>query len=666
MSIQRNHAPLDTAWSRFESEDLKRTPSRYVELLRELERRALFFHLDPYMVSLAAELATFSPHLSDEEQAALTLLTLSTLVDLSRGSTRTPADGPKAYQHLRQIYTHLYPDAAPALLTITRRFLDQGGALEVLGQDEEDYTPLLYIDGYLYHQKIYAIEKQLAQLLAIKLARKQSVSISKIQSIQDDLRAHPARLAQGQIIHLSQEQEQALYCAMSSQLAFISGGPGTGKTSIVVALLRALLRLGIAQNTIALAAPTGKAAWRMGESIRKGLAYIEQPSVLDQALKTNAPIPQTLHRLLGYHPITQRFKHHHNFPLDCKVVIVDESSMIDIFLMERLLAALPPDAQLILLGDADQLPSVSAGAVFRDLLSLSADTRATLTQSYRMRSDNPNGLAILSVAQEVKAGQSLWHNKHGLQSTWIKKREDISSLQGAGVELLTLSVAEQWKFLDHWAHKYIMGNDRVNELRRQTWTLEQGKIIAEEVGLLTPLFEHLSQSRVLCLTQNLDTGVAKINARFHGRYARKMQQDFPFLVGEPVMMLHNDYDRMLFNGDQGIILWIVNQNQRKPMVVFPELGGGFKAYEMEALTGRIEHCYAMTVHKSQGSEFDRIALVLPIQRIPLLSKELLYTAITRSRHSVTLLGDPDLLTIEALNHTPRSSGLIQRIQDLID
>ena len=291
--------------------------------------------------------------------------------------------------------------------------------------------------------------------------------------------------------------------------------------------------------------------------------------------------------------------------------------------------------------------------------------RSKLIDTKFINGNVTNGLAILSVAQEVKAGQSLWHSKHGLQSTWIKKYDEISELQGAGVELLTLPVSEQWKFLDHWAHRYILGNDRIDRLRRHTWTLEQGKIIAAEIELLNPLFEHLSQSRVLCLTQNLDTGVAKINARFHGRYARKMQQDFPFLVGEPVMMLHNDYDRMLFNGDQGIILWVFNQNQRKPMVVFPELGGGFKAYEMEALTGRIEHCYAMTVHKSQGSEFDRIALLLPTQRIPLLSKELLYTAITRSRHSVTLVGDPDLLTIEALNHTPRSSGLIQRIQDLI-
>ena len=413
-----------------------------------------------------------------------------------------------------------------------------------------------------------------------------------------------------------------------------------------------------------LAAPTGKAAWRMGESIRKGLAYIQEPSVEDEVLKERPPTPQTLHRLLGYHPITGRFRYHKNSPLEAKVMIVDESSMIDIFLMERLLGALHPDAQLILLGDADQLPSVSAGAVFRDLLDAAPQIRATLTQSYRMRKDNPAGLAILSVAAEVCSGKTLWDEREEvLSSQWIQPRAEISELEHHGVELLSIPAHDQWHFLDYWAARYLYGDQEIRRLRAWTWTLQEGRLVEGEIEQLNPLFENLTRARVLCLTQNLDTGVGKINARFHGRYARRTQQDFPFIVGEPVMMLHNDYDRMLFNGDQGLILWVHSAGKRQPMVVFPELGGGFKAYEMEALAGRIVHCYAMTVHKSQGSEFDEVALFLPHQRIPLLSKELIYTAITRSRYSVIFVGDGSLLSPQSLEHTPRSSGLVERINN---
>ena len=616
------------------------------------------------MVSLAAELATFSPHLSDEEQAALTLLTLCTLVDLSRGSTRTPTDGHRAYRHLRKIYRSLMPDDFAPLLEITRRFLDQSSAPEVIGRSSEDYQPLLYIDGFLYHQRIYAVEGRLAALLAEKISIDDRFSAKQTDPIIEDLRSRPARLPSGLEVKLSQEQEEALRRALQSELTLISGGPGTGKTSIVVALLRGLIRLGIPDHEIALAAPTGKAAWRMGESIRQGLNYLQNPTADDDLLRAHSPTPQTLHRLLGYHPLTGRFRRHVNAPLEAKVIIVDESSMIDLFLMERLLGALAPHAQLILLGDADQLPSVSAGAVFRDLLVSSPESRSTLTQSYRMRRDNPSGLAILSVAAEIRSGSPIWSEQQGLISPWIRLREELASLEYKGVELLTLPTHEQWRFLDHWAERYIYGGLDIERLRTRTWPLHDGRLPAEACEDLMPLFDHLACARVLCLTQNLETGVAKINARFHGRYARKMQQDFPFIVGEPVMMLHNDYDRMLFNGDQGLILWVQIESTRRPMVVFPELGGGFKAYEMEALAGRIEHCYAMTVHKSQGSEFDSIALLLPPQRIPLLSRELIYTAITRSRSSVTFIGDGALLTPSALEHTPRSSGLSERIRGL--
>ncbi|MBM4293121.1 MAG: hypothetical protein FJ138_18320, partial [Deltaproteobacteria bacterium] len=239
MSAPLPLAPHATAWERFEREDLKRQPSRYPALLRELERRAVSFHLEPHAVALAAELTSLCPYLSDEEQAALTLLTLSTLVDLSRGSTRTPADGPAAYAHLRRIYRCLSPEAAGPLLKISRGFLDRGAAPEVIGRDPDAYTPLLYLNGFLYHQRLYAAEGRLSARLRERLGRRSGVSPAAAAAAVEAVRGGGATHA------LSEEQRAAVSLALSARVSLISGGPGTGKTSIVVALLRAFARLGL-------------------------------------------------------------------------------------------------------------------------------------------------------------------------------------------------------------------------------------------------------------------------------------------------------------------------------------------------------------------------------------------------------------------------------------
>jgi len=650
-------APHATAWERFEREDLKRQPSRYPALLRELERRAVSFHLEPHAVALAAELTSLCPYLSDEEQAALTLLTLSTLVDLSRGSTRTPADGPAAYAHLRRIYRCLSPEAAGPLLKISRGFLDRGAAPEVIGRDPDAYTPLLYLNGFLYHQRLYAAEGRLSARLRERLGRRSGVSPAAAAAAVEAVRGGGATHA------LSEEQRAAVSLALSARVSLISGGPGTGKTSIVVALLRAFARLGLGGGAVRLAAPTGKAAWRMGESIREGLAALSGEHPADAALRAAPPTPQTLHRLLGYHPTRGTFRHHPNAPLEAAVVMVDESSMIDVGLMERLLAATREGTQLVLLGDADQLPSVGAGAVFRDLLDAAPGARARLTRSYRMREDNPAGLAILKFAAQICAGEEVW-GAAGLSSPWVRAVARPDDLTYEGVSLLSCDLPEQWRLLDRWAERFVYGDERVRALRGRAWRLDGLRVAEEERAALGELFAHLGRARVLCLTQSLDAGVSRVNERFHARFARRAGAEAPFLVGEPLMMLHNDYDRMLFNGDQGLVLWVDAAGGRPPpMAVFPELGGGFRAYELEALAGRVEHCYAMTVHKSQGSEFDHVALLLPPQRLPLLSRELIYTAVTRSRASVTLVGDGSLLSLRALNHTPRSSGLVGRLRE---
>ena len=688
MSEAANLPSLDSAWSSFEREDLGRQPSRYEVLLRELERRAPLFHLEPHLVGLAAELACFPQGLNDEEQAALTLLTLCTLIDLARGSTRTPCEGRAAYIHLKRLYEALAPQVAEPLLSITRRFLDQGGAPEVIGRSRDDYCPLLRIGDHLYHQRLYAVEGRLVQSIETRLKHHPDHPEALIAAARADVEARPAILPSGVPIMLSKEQGGALELAASRSLTMISGGPGTGKTSIVVALLRVLVRLGISIDAIELAAPTGKAAWRMGESIRNSLTLLADPDPVERELIDAPPTPQTLHRLLAFHPRTGLFRRHRNAPISAEVVIIDESSMIDIYLMERLLGALRPQTQLILLGDAHQLPSVSAGAVFKDLLNALSDARCTLTQSYRMREDDPDGRAILTFAQKIREGQPAFvetssadlspthapqetdHSAHTARAhpltapdhSSLRLCHQIEELRWRGCELLKWPQSEQWSFLDAWARRFILGDSEIRALRGRCWQFNEGQLLPEEVSAIEPLFQHQSQAKLLCVTQNLETGVAKINARFHRRFARFAQREATFLVGEPVMMLHNDYDRMLFNGDQGLILWgRWSEGIAQPLVVFPAMSGGYRAFEMEALTGRIEHCYAMTVHKSQGSEYERVALLLPPRPLPLLTRELIYTAVTRSKRSVVVVGDPQLISPQSLRHHPRSSGVVERL-----
>ncbi len=667
MAKQSSIPELDSAWSIFQREDQHIQADRYVLLLRKLERRAPLFHLEPHLVSLAAELACFDQSLNDEGQAALTLLTLSTLVDITRGSTRTPCDGPQAFAHLKALYQALAPDEYMPLLNITRRFLDENLAQELIGLSIDDYTPLIRSNGYLYHQRLLAIESRLADCVNERINQELYYDPLKIATARADVESRPAVISVDSALSeagiteipvlLSEEQGTALELAASRSLSLISGGPGTGKTSIVVALLRVLIRLGVPLEQIELAAPTGKAAWRMGESIRNSLSLLKDPQEHDLHLIDSSPTPKTIHRLLGFLPKTGLFRRHRNAPISAKVVIIDESSMVDIYIMERLLNALDAKTQLILLGDADQLPSVSSGAVFKDLLEILPQHRINLTQSYRMREDDPNGREILLFAKKIRTGDIDHSNEASL-----KQRSSADELTWNGVEFLEQAPSEQWLFLDSWAKNYIFGNERIQALRNRTWHFTQGKLSTDDTIEIAELFKHQSQAKILCITQNLDTGVNKINERFHRRFARFVQKDADFLVGEPVIMLHNDYDRMLFNGDQGLVLWGQwDDGPTRPLIVFPSMNGGFRAFEMEALTGRIELCFAMTVHKSQGSEFECISLLLPDRPLPLLSRELIYTAVTRSKKSVVIVGSSDLLTAEVLKHYPRTSGFAEKV-----
>lgn len=629
----------DTAWARFERGDLGRRDSVDQALMRALDQSVPAFGLEPAAVALAAEVAGFQRDLDDEGRRALTLLVLATMADVEQGCTRTPFER----GHLATLFTAFCrgaetldgrPSEVFAADLVDRVASLPALATAVIGRDPATYAPLLLTDTrWLYQQRMLVAEGRLAG----SMAARRGVMDGGVDVALAAVRAQPAGVA------LSDEQAAAVGSAARHALTLVSGGPGTGKTSIVVALLRTFVRLGVGASEIALAAPTGKAADRMGEAIREGLATLEVPGDADRSLLVEAPRPSTLHRLLGHHPLRDTWRHHRNHLLPNRVVVVDECSMVDVFLMGRLFAAVHPDAHLVLLGDADQLPSVAAGAVFRDALDALPDRRVRLTRSYRMRADDPAGRAVLTLANTVNEGSP---------AAWsaVPSRA-LDALTYAGVEHLE---GETRAFLRRWFRDRALLPDR---LRTRTWRTEDGAGLDE-------VFSRLGAARVLCVTRGYETGAEQVNARLHALAATEARQPaaIPLLVGEPVMMLHNDYDRRLFNGDTGVVLFAPHADGPRPRAFFRGDLGGYRSFALETLAGRLDLCYATTVHKAQGSEFDAVALVLPENDGPLLTRELLYTAVTRSRRSVVVVGARALVRRATERGVRRYSGLAEQLR----
>jgi exodeoxyribonuclease V alpha subunit len=438
-------------------------------------------------------------------------------------------------------------------------------------------------------------------------------------------------------------------------------------------IVRGLGQLGIPIWDIALAAPTGKAANRIAESLRAALG--DAP----------APEAQTLHRLLGYRGGSARarsgeFRHHENFPLPHRAVLVDEASMIDLELMERLARAVRPDARLVLLGDADQLPSVDAGAVFREL----GPVAARLTQSHRQDPSAPAGASVLAAARAVHEGH--------LAALQVSPRARPADLTWSGFEHLAPTGAAPGAerrlvaaFVDHWYQTRVRALPDFDALVSR---LYRAPFDAADAAALARLLTHHQSLRLLAVTRGAGfaTSAEALNAALTRRAAADAGVTADAaepLPGTPVLMTRNDYDRGLFNGDQGVVVRAsVEGGAPRATAVFPRASGlpkalpmpsgppspsgqppaaGLAAFPFDGLREDLRVAYATTVHKAQGAELDHVALVLPERDLPLLSRELLYTALTRARRSAVVVGRWDLLALAASRPLARASGLAERL-----
>jgi exodeoxyribonuclease V alpha subunit len=564
---------------------------------------------------LAWQIGQLAAGIGEAERRDLVALVARSLISISQGSTRM--------------------GLAPADRALVRR-------VPALVGVPGERKPLIVDGEFLYHQKVLVCETRLAA--AIKARAGQPGPDP--QAVQ----AAVAEIAAASRPALSDEQRTALAAALGRRLAVISGGPGTGKTTIALALGRGLVRLGVPAGELALAAPTGKAAHRLQESFHAGLAALPAPSAEDQALRSACPTAQTLHRLLGYSPATGRFLHHQNYRLAARAVIVDEGSMIDLSLMDRLLRALRDDAVLVLLGDADQLPSVDAGAVFRDLSSLAL----RLHRNFRTDQAQSAGRRISECGAAVRAGDA------GRLATLLAPRTGTAALAFDGVELVPGT--EREAVLERWYRDRIVALPEWDQLVEHEYVFGPEGFSPQDDDRLTSLHAHLARQRVLCVTRERPTGANPVNAFLHALRAGPSDE---FLPGEPVLVLRNDYDRGLWNGDHGFILSVKQPGHAvRPLAVFRQSTAGTSGWLVvspEALGDSLALAYALTVHKAQGSEHDQILLLLPEQPLPLLTRELLYTALTRARHAVVICGSAEVLAAGTGTTLTRSSGLAEKL-----
>ena len=564
---------------------------------------------------LAWQMGQFAGGIGEAERRDLVSLVARSLISGSQGSTRMRLAAAERALLLR----------VPALV----------GA-------PGERKPLIVDGEFLYHQRVLACETRLAAAI-------------KARAVQPGPEPQAVRTAVAEVAAtstppLSDEQQTAVVAALSRRLAVVSGGPGTGKTTIALALGRGLVRLGVPASELALAAPTGKAANRLQESFHAGLAALAAPSAEDRSLQSACPAAQTLHRLLGYSPATGRFLHHQNHRLAARALIVDEGSMIDLALMERLLRALRDDAVLLLLGDADQLPSVDAGAVFRDLSNLAV----RLQRNFRTDQARAAGRRISECAAAVRAGDA------GRLLALLTPRPTAAALACDGVELVP--GIEREAVLERWYRDSIAALSEWNQLVEHEYLLGPEGFSSKDHDRLTRLHAQIARQRVLCVTRERPFGANPVNAFLHGLCAGPGGELLP---GEPVLVLHNDYERGLWNGDQGIILSVKQPGQpARPMAVFhlsTTAASHWLAVSPEALGEGLSLAYALTVHKAQGSEHDQVLLLLPEKLLPLLTRELLYTALTRARHAVVICGSADVLAAGAATSLARSSGLAERL-----
>jgi len=484
-------------------------------------------------------------------------------------------------------------------------------------------TPLILTDnGQLYLQRYYLHEKKVFEIIN-RAARQPKTEISEISRQRiNSLLGDPK----------TNDQAKAAVCALENRLTIISGGPGTGKTTTVVSILELLRESGYytSPTDCLLLAPTGKAADRLRQSILGGL---DRLNIEPEHFPTET---STIHRALGYRPNSIEFRHHAENPLHARVVVVDESSMVALPLMARLLDAIPEDARIILLGDKNQLASVEVGTVLSDLMQASQSNdhpirncAVTLHTSYRTMG------AINAACEAIRDGQS--------KKTWQVIQSSSKSPEFEGTITQELPPPNPRQALSDFVNQHwlpVLQDDSLSP--------------AEKI-------QQVDQFRILTPTHKGIYGVESINHTIdqilisHGIQTRDV-----WYAGRSVIIQKNDYPMGIYNGDIGLTLTDDSEHTSALKVYFKS-GEELKSFS-PALLPECATAWALTIHRTQGSEYDHILLIIPpnqksTQDSKILSRELLYTGLSRAKQSATIWCSEESLKLTIETTVQRASGL---------
>jgi exodeoxyribonuclease V alpha subunit len=513
----------------------------------------------------------------------------------------------------------LWPQAEPWLAAIT------ASPLVGLGPEPAGERPLRLVGRRLYLERYWQEETTVAtELVTRRDATVTGPTLAELEAVAKELlgdRVDPDQAVASVV---------PLYCGVS----VIAGGPGTGKTHTLARVLAMISRTSARPPLIALAAPTGKAAVRMDEAMARALASMPE----DLAADLGRLRASTIHRLLGWVPESRnRFKHHRGNPLPHDVVVVDEASMVSVTLMARLLDALRPAARLVLVGDPNQLAPVEAGAVLADIVDAPMPPVPGLVDGLtalglppsgpvaRLRHNHRSDQTIAELAAAVLAGDA---------DTVLAQ----VSAGSAGVSFA--ETVEQ------------------TPLRERVTAAGVAMIAAARCGEVTAALAQLETHRLLCAHRHGPHGVASWSRTVEGWLSTALpESDFSaqWYPGRPVLITQNSPELGLFNGDTGVV--VERDGQLK---AYFARGGRTQAVSPFLLEA-VQTIHAMTVHKAQGSQFAEVSLILPDPDSPLLTRELLYTAITRAETRVNLIGSAEALAQAVRTRARRASGLRDRL-----
>ena len=564
-----------------------------------------------------------------------------------------------------------------------------------LVDDGSGQAPLVLSGDRLYLRRYWHFEREVEHALESRMAHSHALAA-----------AWPAdrmRSALQQLFPPSGEPAmdwQKIACAVAARSAFsvITGGPGTGKTTTVVRLLALLQHLALSQApsrplVIRLAAPTGKAAARLKQSIRRAIHQL--PSTLGDETSMAELIPSdvtTLHRLLGSRPDSRMFRHDARHPLTLDVLVIDEASMVDLDMMAATLQALPPRARLILLGDKDQLASVEAGSVLGELCqrASSGHYRPDIAQGLHDLTDqtiplnlqDPHGrpldqhIVMLRHSHRFDANSGIGQLAAAVNAGDVRAIEQVLSEGHADLIEHHLPTLEDTRLDD-----VVLGPRHDSEGPQglagylHIMRTERPELNADTSAWANWALQVLAahgRFQLLCALRSGPYGVIGLNRRLESILQRHRWIDpsEPWYAGRPVIVTRNDYVLGLMNGDIGITLPCPSRRrdtgelQWSLRVAFPTHDDANPIHwVLPSRLSSVDTVYALTVHKSQGSEFEHCALLLPPERSSVITRELIYTAITRGKSWVTLIstGHRRLLQEASLHRIQRSGGLFDQV-----